>query len=564
MSSAPTASRRFGSLKRRFLLIVLFGAIAPLAVTGWWLTRSAVRSAELLLRTQLDTSLTTIAVSADRRWAERRADLLFLAENEVSARTVASAVRAATAADSEFMARLFTEVRPAIPRVALVTTTGSVRWAFGGDEPGTIGLPVGAASERPPASLAGDPRIATELPVRDASGRDVGLLRAEVLVRAVLPGDSIPVLVRGAQLAVIDQRTGQTLSSDGPAALPRNRSSFVVGSVPWIGATRALAGPSLDLVLAAPAGRYTEPFRDAAGFGLLMLVLVALTTIVLSVYFTTRVTRSLERLADAADGVAAGDFGHDVESGDTDEVARLARSFDAMLQSLRRTLQELAHQQALAAVGEFAASLSHEVRNGLTSVRLNLQRVKEYMPPDDTAGEALGRALESVQRLDTAVTGSLAVARGGKVAMSIVDLRTVLARAVAGAEGAYATARARLDLNVGDGARYEVRGDPDALEHLMLNLLINAAQALSPGGHATVEVCEDDQAVTVSVRDSGAGMAQDQLARSGEPFYSSKPGGTGLGLSIARRIAEAHGAELKIDSESGVGTIVRVRLPRRS
>ncbi|MFI5245090.1 MAG: ATP-binding protein [Gemmatimonadales bacterium] len=93
-------------------------------------------------------------------------------------------------------------------------------------------------------------------------------------------------------------------------------------------------------------------------------------------------------------------------------------------------------------------------------------------------------------------------------------------------------------------------------------LLINAGQALAPGAEAVLEAAvSDPEFVEVSIRDHGPGMATPQLARAGEPFYTSKAGGTGLGLSIAKKIAVAHGGDLRIESAPGDGTMVRVRLP---
>ncbi len=549
-----------GSLRRRFLAIVLFGAIAPLAMTGWWLSRTAVRSAEQLLRAQLDTSASAVATAIERRWVERRGDLLFLAENEVAARTVGSPAAIATAEDNAFMSRLFAQVRATIPRVALRSSSGQLRWSFGDSTPELFDA--GFAPSRPPANTASDRRLSVHLPVRDAVGREVGRLDAEIRIRALLPEDSIPVLVNGAQLAVVDRHSGQALTSPDAPVLPRDRASFTLGGVPWIAAQRVMSGASLDVVIAAPALRYVGPFQKAARFGMLMLVLVALLTAGLSVYFTTRVTRSLELLVDAADAVAAGNFERKVDTGGADEVGRLARSFDTMVQSLRRTLAELSHQQALAAVGAFAASLSHEVRNALTAVRLDLQRAEESASPDGATSTLISRALSSVERLNTTVTGSLAVARGGKAEMCPVDLHVVVAAASVAAEDAFTKARSRLDVQSPPDGAYVVRGNAAALQQLFLNLLLNAAQALSPRGVASIEFFSDDSTVTVAIRDSGSGMPDEHLSHGGEPFYSSKPGGTGLGLSIARRIAEAHSGTLTIESAGRAGTVVQVSLPR--
>lgn len=101
-----------------------------------------------------------------------------------------------------------------------------------------------------------------------------------------------------------------------------------------------------------------------------------------------------------------------------------------------------------------------------------------------------------------------------------------------------------------------------AVEQLLLNLLLNSAQALEPGGRASVTVDIDGSDVRVVVTDTGGGISPDDLEHVLDPFFSTKGDGTGLGLPIARQIAAAHGGSLKIESVPGDGTRVEVRLPR--
>ncbi|MCA1790209.1 MAG: ATP-binding protein, partial [Thioalkalivibrio sp.] len=101
-----------------------------------------------------------------------------------------------------------------------------------------------------------------------------------------------------------------------------------------------------------------------------------------------------------------------------------------------------------------------------------------------------------------------------------------------------------------------------ALEQLLLNLLLNAAAALPAQGSASVEACLLDDAVEITVGDDGPGIARDALEHVFDPFYTTREDGTGLGLTIVRRIADAHGAELSIESQPGLGTTVRLSMPR--
>jgi signal transduction histidine kinase len=107
-----------------------------------------------------------------------------------------------------------------------------------------------------------------------------------------------------------------------------------------------------------------------------------------------------------------------------------------------------------------------------------------------------------------------------------------------------------------------VRGDQAGLEQLFLNLIQNAAQALRPGGKASIRVVVEDDAITVTVSDDGVGIPEDLQERVFDPLFSTRSEGTGLGLTIARRIAEAHGGGMELEGGPGEGTRVRVRVPK--
>src|SRR5207249_1088607 len=122
----------------------------------------------------------------------------------------------------------------------------------------------------------------------------------------------------------------------------------------------------------------------------------------------------------------------------------LARAFNAMTESLRRTLDRLSQREALAAVGEFAAYLAHEVRNPLTAMRLDLERARERLADTAAADVLLGRALDQIDRLDSAVSGSLRIARSGRLALAPLDLREPLAAAIHAAQPAFTARGAEL------------------------------------------------------------------------------------------------------------------------
>jgi two-component system sensor histidine kinase HydH len=276
---------------------------------------------------------------------------------------------------------------------------------------------------------------------------------------------------------------------------------------------------------------------------------------------TTRMTRSLRHLLEAARAVSSGDLSQSVPEAGTDEVSTVARAFNTMTESLDRTLRRLAGRESLAAVGEFAAGLAHEVRNPLTAIQVDLQYVENELPPDSSLREPQSKALAEIRRLNATVGDALRVARSGQVRVRAMDLREPFSAAVGAALPRFRERGAILEVDLGEDP-LSLDGDPDALEQLFLNLLLNAAEALDRGGAASILIDPQESEISVRIRDNGSGMAPEVRARVFEPLFSTRAEGTGLGLPIARRIAVAHGGEIRIESAPGSGTTVEVRLPR--
>jgi signal transduction histidine kinase len=521
------------------VLIVALGAVLPLALVGLWLTRSAQRSGTELLRTQIEHAASAIAAEIDGRWALRAGELQLLAGNSVARALVSGATLTST--DSAYLQQLARSLGGAIPSIAYVDRDGTERWRV-------VAQPIdGRMTTR---------TFAIELPITEGE-RTVGTLEARVNLASVLAPEAEQTLVPGATLTIVDAR-GMVLTN-APDSLDAS-SPAPAREAGWEVASRAPQAAPLRVIVAAPASPYVTPFEHAARLGVGVLLVVSLVALVLSIVLATRVTRSLQRLADAAGAVAAGDLQRRVDVPVEDDVGRVAQSFNAMTDSLRRTLSELAGQRALAAVGEFAASLSHEVRNSLTAVRVDLQHATRHLPADETGARLVARALDSVRRLDATVSGALRVARSGHVDKHPVDLHEVLLRAMRAAEPSFAEHGALLEAL--DGASLpHVEGDGAALEQMFLNLLINAAQASPPGGRVRVELVPAGAHVTVRVVDAGHGMRAVAASTIGAPFQSTKDNGTGLGLPIARRIAMAHAGELTFESNDGAGTTALVSLP---
>jgi len=543
------------SLRSKFILIVLVGAVLPLALLGVWLNQTAERSGEQLLRTRLETSLAEIVDGIGPRWLTRRSQLLRVAESPWVQEVLSSGDGGIASSPDpsdppEELKHLFSSIEADVSSVAIKDPSGGLVWTLG------------SASETLTGPTLSDPALTVPVEIYEiGSGRPLGTLEGRVRMLSLLPGGASWGGVSGSVLAVLDPTTGTSLLplSIDPSLFTRDE--FIWGEEPWVTVHRTLLEPATNLALAAPVMPFAEPFREAAKRNLWILMVVALAGFFLAAIMTRRITRDLVRLAEAAEAVSGGDLDRRVQEGSDDEVGRVGRAFNSMTRSLQQTLQKLSQRQALAAVGEFAAGLAHEVRNPLTSVRLDMQRIQEELPEGSKAQDLLQRALGEIDRVNRSVTGALRVARSGSVQLQTIDIRQPIEAAAHAAEPEIDARSAELSLGYDSQRAVWVLGDAVALEQLLLNLLLNAAQAVDPDGQVSVALEGDGVSVVVVVRDSGCGIADEDLERITEPFFSTRPEGTGLGLAIAQRIAQAHGGGLEVDSTPGVGTTVRLNLP---
>lgn len=276
-----------------------------------------------------------------------------------------------------------------------------------------------------------------------------------------------------------------------------------------------------------------------------LLALLAIVVALLSGWAVRRLTRPLASLANAADGLARNLDQKPLDEKGPQEVARAARSFNAMQRSLKAYLETRA--QALAGV-------SHDLRLPLTRLRLRLEQL-----PENDARAAMQRDIEE---MDAMVGGTLDYLRAGADTEQAVKLNLV-ALLEGLAEDAEA-AGAKVSLH---GTAAPLTARPQALRRCLANLIDNARRY--GGGAVDVTLVDNASSVEIRIEDRGAGIPAEERERVFEPYVrleasrARHTGGTGLGLAIARAVARAHGGEVALAGRAGGGTAAVVTLPRR-
>ena len=243
------------------------------------------------------------------------------------------------------------------------------------------------------------------------------------------------------------------------------------------------------------------------------------------------------------------------------EVQRLAASLEARV---REEAGEAQQAQRLAAIGQAASHLAHDLRGPLVALELSVDHLRKRAPLDAVSREILeemGRSLAALSRL---VDEVLELAKPQALHLETVDIHALLDEVLGSLHPEALKARVRVLRTYGEGVG-PLQGDAGKLQRIFRNLVTNALEAMHRGGELRVRtsrtIQEGRQVLTVTVSDTGPGIPPDRLSQIFNPFYTTKPKGTGLGLPIAQRLVHLHGGRIAVESREGEGTRVTVTLP---
>jgi two-component system sensor histidine kinase PilS (NtrC family) len=228
----------------------------------------------------------------------------------------------------------------------------------------------------------------------------------------------------------------------------------------------------------------------------------------------------------------------------------------------RKQEREARVQQRLAAVGEMAAGIAHEIRNPLASMSGSLQILRQELPLTDEQGQLMDIVLRESERLNDTIRSFLAYARPQRQAMTRFDLCQVItdtARLLENSPERQETHSIAVKVPA-EGVGF--LADEGQIRQIVWNLATNGLRAMPGGGRLTLAVAnEDDSHVAIAVSDEGVGIAPEELDGIFQPFRGAFSKGTGLGLSIVHRIVSDYGGEIGVTSTKGKGTTVRVQFP---
>lgn len=242
--------------------------------------------------------------------------------------------------------------------------------------------------------------------------------------------------------------------------------------------------------------------------------------------------------------------------------AQLYRDLRESYRKLAEAQQQLVQRERLAAVGELAAVVAHEVRNPLCVVFNSTATLKRRLQGDEEVGLLLGIVEEEAERLDRLVGGMLDFTRTVEPDIRPERLQPILAGAVDAARAIADQGRVSIDLQVSDDTPAAPL-DATMVRQAVLNLLVNAIQAMPRGGELRIEAGPDEHGawLRLAVADTGHGIPSQLVDRIFDPFFTTKASGSGLGLAVVKRALEAHGGRVEVESSPATGTRFVLRFP---
>jgi signal transduction histidine kinase len=326
-----------------------------------------------------------------------------------------------------------------------------------------------------------------------------------------------------------------------------------------------IAGEKWFLGVLRPKGVMPEQTRSFQAIFFLILVGALGAVIWATARYSRRFTEPLEQMTKATTKIARGQFDINLDIKTGDEVEELAGAVNQMADDLKNYQAELIKSAKLAAIGEMASEVSHEIQNRISGLSLWIQYLDAEIEPEDPRREYVQEMKQGLQAFLKLLADLKQLYKTPILHLLDSDLNELVRESLPYVEQRIRDEEIQLELQL-DPDLPVLRCDGEKIKSVIINLLINAAEA--NGGHIVVQTRtsaaaqqmseigsgKKSKAVVLTVEDNGAGISAEELPRIFNPFHSTKAGGSGLGLAIASNLVTAHGGTIEVQSEVGRGS----------
>jgi signal transduction histidine kinase len=310
----------------------------------------------------------------------------------------------------------------------------------------------------------------------------------------------------------------------------------------------------LSVVVTSSFDQVLGPLRNLTFlYWAIVLSLGAFTALAFSI-LTARYTQSLSRLAQAAEEIGLGELDPWLPLASSRELGQLTVAFSRMLERIRRMMDQVNQSGRLAVIGQLSAYLAHEIRNPLSSIKLNQQRILRWVEAGRLPGycrEPIEISLREVERLNTSVTGVLQLSKTSDSPRELVQLRSVLEEAADLLRSRFKRQGVEIALDLDPYADL-ILARPGQIKSMALNVMVNALDAQPNGGRLLIRtrLCRSPEdgspAVSIHFQDDGPGVPAEIQDRIFEPFFTTKKSGAGIGLAMVKQAVEENEGQIHL------------------
>ena len=597
------------SITLKLLLLILPLICLPIAITGYFSIHAAVDRVNRLVRQEQTGQVAEAANKISNIYEKLRIDLgiittLPVLEDYYIARSFR--LRAETEFNRDTIARLFQDFISRTPyyrRIQYLDQTGAELITVGANGAITYG---GKGGHNPFFSQLRH-RAPGEVFISDIANGDNATGKVMHWSKAVLSAmgdftgvvvidldfDSIVHIVNAIHVGnngyafLVDQLGRvvvhpryapytQSLDTAKDPSLKQMVEKMITGATGWeqysfdgeqkIAAFAPISPMGWSIAATIPTGEF---MKEARAIQKRALQVVALTlgfaVLGLSVlsYFILRPVRNLVA---ATQKIAAGDLNQEIPVHSGDELGDLTRSFNRMVKNLAQTQNELVRSEKLISLGRLSAGMAHEIRNPLNAIKGAVVYIQRRRPDDPLVQEYTHLVSEEIDRLNSFVTDFLYFAKQAKPKPAPVDLNQLILSVQQLFSEQAQKHNIHFSNRLSEGLP-PIMLDRHQIEQVMVNLVINAMDALPEGGKMTFStfllqnVDGHPNRVRVELRDNGIGIPESHLQAIFDPFFSTKESGTGIGLPLSLGIIESHGGTLTVRPREQSGTLATFELP---
>lgn len=354
-----------------------------------------------------------------------------------------------------------------------------------------------------------------------------------------------------------DTTTGQILN-----ILEVEVPIFAEGSSDQWGAIKV--GVSTASLLAAIQANRTVLLR--LGFAGLILGILG------AVFLARHITNPIKKLVAGTERISKGDFSHNIAIHSKDEIGELALSFNQMSQRLRQARKrmeeankKLIQAEKLASIGRMSAGIAHEIRNPLTSVKLNIQKVMISEDMEDLEKDHLEIAQEGIGQIEVFIKEMLNYTRTTDLNLDYFSMAQIVDESVKMIADSLELRNIRIEKVMEEGLPL-VKVDADKLRQVLVNLLRNAYESVEKGGNIWISAKRDEgeakrRQMIVQIRDDGPGIQEKDWETIFEPYYTTKSSGFGFGLANSRKIIEQHSGTIRVTKTKNEGITFEISIP---